>query len=304
MTRSIADSPSSLAKGVIYGGLTVLIWSAYNVGSKIGAADGFRSIDLMFLRFLAGSTVMLPLLLMSRPRVGATAGWQTLVVLGLAGPVFAVLVATGFQYGPLSHGVIIGPSVSITVANLLVWSCDGQRPSRQRLGGIGILICGLALIAVDAGWNTGRSPVSRAVIFGDAAFAAAGALWGAYIYLLGRWQLPPLRTAGQITVLSAIIVTPLYLVLTAPPAISPDKWAEQAVYQGIMGGALAFLSFACTVTHLGAAQASLFLALVPPTALLMAIPMLGDIPTTFQGIAIGLGAAGIVMSMEPRWRRR
>ncbi|MCR8550619.1 DMT family transporter [Salipiger sp. P9] len=290
--------------GLFYGCLTVLIWSAFNVGSKIGTLDGFRAVDLMVLRFSVGGLVMLPILLF-RGRIVPTAPWQLISVLFLAGPAFYLLLTTGFQYGPLSHGIVIGPCMSISVANLLLWKLDGERPTRQRILGICVMLAGLTLIGLEASTETGAAAEGQNILLGDLAFAASGGMYGGYTYLLGRWKMPPLQTAAMITVLSGLIMAPLYLALFEPPALATGKWVEQSVYQGLLGGALAFATFASTVSHLGAARATLFMALVPPTALVLAIPLIGDIPTGLQTAAICLGATGILLSMQTgRLRRR
>ncbi|MGR3376552.1 DMT family transporter [Salipiger abyssi] len=286
--------------GLAFGLLTVLIWSAFNVGSKIGTAKGFGPVDLMVLRFSIGSLFMLPMLLIGGRGVRVPPR-RILVLLILGGPLFATTIATGFALAPLSHGVILGPCASICVANALIWCLGGQRLARRQVLAIAVMMSGLVLIALDAAGGGAPVPM-RQLLLGDAAYFGAGSLWGTYIYLLSRWQMPPFQTAARVTVLAGLLVGPAYLLLSDPPALPVADWLEQGVYQGLLAGAMSFATFAATVTRLGAARASLFMAMVPPVALLMAIPLLGSIPTPLQGLAIAVSAIGILLSIERRKR--
>ncbi|WP_161555777.1 DMT family transporter [Mangrovicoccus ximenensis] len=295
MTRIDFPKVHPYLAGTIFGSITVLIWSMYNIGSKIGMADGFRAADLVFLRFFGGGLVMLPVLWLARSAPAIPAR-RFLPLALLAGPAFAFVIASSFQASPLSHAVIITPCASMMTANLLVWLLDGDRPSQRRLCGMGLMVAGLALVGIDA--SSAPEELSGSTFLGDAGFATGGAMWGGYTYLVGRWKLPALQVASLITVISGAAVTPVYLLLADWPAVAASGWAEQVLYQGVGGGALAFAFFALTVSRLGAARASLFFAMVPPMAILMAIPMLHSIPSQLQVAAIALAVTGIGMSLK------
>lgn len=300
MTRSTkgpARQASGPSTGILFGLLTVAAWSLYNVGSKIGQLDGFRSMDLVFLRFAVGGLVMLPVVLCARSRVPI--GGQRLAVLTVfSGPLFVFLMAQGFAHAPLSHGVVIAPTTSMLVTTLLVWKFDGAPPSRLRLTGMAVMVLSLFLVGLESGAGSAPTLSPLSVLQGDAAFMAGASMWGLYTYLVGRWRLPPLQVASELTLLSGLIAVPAYLALAEPPTRPVSAWLEQAFYQGACGGSLAFLGFAQTIGRLGAARASLFFAMVPPVALLLAIPLMGVLPSGFQAMAILLSVGGMLVSLR------
>jgi threonine/homoserine efflux transporter RhtA len=64
----IREQPSALPlQGVARGIVAAVTWAVYNVGAKVGAAQGFRPADLTVIRFGVAGLIMLPLL--------ARAGW-------------------------------------------------------------------------------------------------------------------------------------------------------------------------------------------------------------------------------------
>ena len=183
------------------------------------------------------------------------------------------------------------------VANLLVRWRDGVRLSGNRRIGMGILICGLLTIAADA-------PAPRvsggSALVGDLFFVASGSLWGCYVYVMGRWRLPPVETTAAIAALASAVFFPLYLLIWGIPSMAPVLWAEQIFYQGAVGGCLAFVIFAATVQRLGAGRAALFSALVPSTAVLLAIPLTGTWPNALQWAGVGVTTLGLIVSLDLR----
>lgn len=282
-------------RGVALGFLASFLWALYNVGAKKGHGMGFSPTEMTLLRFLGGALLLLPLLVMRK-----TEGlpfkrliWITLCV----GPLFGMLFNFGFRYAPLSHGVFIGPFMSMVTTNFLMWRLHGQRPSIDRLVGAALVIVGLFIIARLQSSDVASQEL---VWIGDLCFVASGTLWGIFVYLMGRWQLPAIPTTGAVGLMSVIAFLPFYLLRTDIPAHGIWQWTEQFFYHGLIGGAGAFVIFALTVQKVGASAASLFSALVPPLAVLVAIPMLGDIPSVMQWFGVVLATSGMVVALEAR----
>ncbi|MCW1932358.1 DMT family transporter [Pararhodobacter zhoushanensis] len=286
---------ASARQGIALGLLAALSWGVYNVGAEIGQASGFRPVDLTLLRYGGAAVLMLPLLILARHRLPPFR--QVAVLALLVGPVFALCFNQGFQYAPLSHAVVIGPGMSMLVANLLVRWRDGVRLSWNRRIGMGILICGLLNIAADA---PPPRDAGGSVLLGDLFFVTSGSLWGCYVYVMGRWRLPPIETTAAIAALATVVFFPLYLLIWGFPRMAPGLWAEQVFYQGAVGGCLAFVIFAATVQRLGAGRAALFSALVPSTAVLLAIPLTGTWPNALQWTGVGVTTLGLIVSLDLR----
>lgn len=284
-------------QGIALGFLAALSWGIYNVGAEIGQASGFRPADLTLLRYGGAALLMAPLLILARRRLPPL--WQVAVLALLVGPVFALAFNEGFQRAPLSHAVVIGPGLSMLVANLLDRWFGGQPASWTRRIGITVLIAGLMIIASDA-------PPPRAnggsVLIGDLFFVTSGSLWGLYVFTMGRWKLPPVETTAAIATLATLVYLPVYLLVWGWPAMAPGLWAEQVFYQGVVGGCLAFVIFAAVVLRLGAGRAALFSALVPSTAVLLAIPLTAQWPNGTQWAGVAVTTLGLVISLDLRRR--
>ena len=67
---------------------------------------------------------------------------------------------------------------------------------------------------------------------------------------------------------------------------------------GRTGGCLAIVAYAAAVARLGAGLAALFPALVPPLAVLLAVPMTGSWPSLPQSMGIALATLGLVASLD------
>lgn len=291
---------SGRAQGIALGFAATICWAFYNVGTAIGRADGFSSADLAMLRFGIAAMLLAPLLLLRSGWRGALPAWRIALLTVLIGPPFAFLINTGYGIAPLAHAVVISPGVTMLTANALSALVDGRRvPWRRRIG-VALLAAGLIAIAADQpATPTGGMPVW----VGDLCFVASGSLWGCFTWLVGRWKLPAIETTAVVSLSAALCLLPVYLAVFGVPNHPPMAWALQALYQGVLGGALAIVSFAGCVRRLGAGTASLFPALLPPAAVMLAIPLAGDAPGVSQWLGVTLASAGLLVSLDIMRRR-
>jgi drug/metabolite transporter (DMT)-like permease len=279
--------------GIALGLAAAICWGIYNVGAEIGQASGFRPADLTMLRYGGAAVLMLPLLWLARHRLPPLRqiAWVTLLI----GPPFALLFNLGFQRAPLSHAVVIGPGVSMLMANALVRWRDGIPLSLNRRIGMAVLIAGLLVIAAD---QPAPKSWGGSVLLGDLCFVGSGSLWGIYVYVMGRWRLPPIETTAAVASLATLLFMPLYLIVWGLPVMPVALWTEQFFYQGVIGGCLAFVVFAAAVGRLGAGRAALFAALVPSSAVLLAIPLTGQWPDPLQWGGVVLASVGLIVSLD------
>ena len=62
-------------QGVAWGIVAAMAWATYNVGAKVGAAQGFQPADLTLIRFAVAGLIMLPLLVRAGFRDLGGLGW-------------------------------------------------------------------------------------------------------------------------------------------------------------------------------------------------------------------------------------
>lgn len=283
----------SLATGILWGLIAAIAWSGYNVGSRLGRMEGLAPMDMSMLRFGVSAILLAPIVVL-RGRKHSFGWLRVLTLVALAGPLFGLLINTAFGLAPLSHAVVLTAGATMASSSMLAWILDRTKPAPFRLLGMTILLAGLLVIAT--GQNV--SPQAPGHIWlGDLCFAA-GTLWGTFTYLLGRWKVEPLAGIGYVSILSTLAFLPFFLAWHTNGPVPSSVWVSQAVSQGVLGGCLAPVAIAKTVSHLGATEASLLPSIVPSGALLLAIPLLNEWPTSSEILGVAVCTLGLLTALN------
>ncbi|MBX3599860.1 MAG: DMT family transporter [Rubrivivax sp.] len=295
-TQPAAPRLSPAATGIAWGLLAASIWTVYTVLARLGIKAGLSPMDLTLLRFAPGALVMLPFVLRWGLRGLAGIGWvRGLVLAALSGPVFSLLMMTGFAHAPLAHGAVIAPACQM-LAGLALSAWLARAPlTRETLAGAAFVLLGLGFMGVDALLHGGGD----SVLLGDALFAAAGCCWGLFGALSRRWQVDALRITGVAVVLSLAMFGPLYALVADPRgllAAAPGFVLLQAVAHGLGAGLVAVLAYSRAAVLLGPGRAAFFGAMVPGAAALLAIPVLDEIPTAWQVAGLLAVVAGLLLA--------
>jgi len=295
---SIDQAPDRQAghHGLAYGLLAAAIWASYSVLARYAVKAGLGPADLTLLRFAPGALLMAPLLWRYGLRDLAGIGWRRgLLLTVLAGPGFSMLFMTGFTLAPLAHGAVIAPAAQMLAGVLLSAWIAHQGLTREAVVGAAFVLLGLvfvggdALLQVQGEWT----------LLGDALFLLAGCCWGLFGALSRRWQLEPLRLTAVVLVLSLLLFAPGYLLLAdfdRLVAASGGLIVVQLLAQGLGAGLVAMLAFNRAVALIGSARAAFFGALVPGAATLLAVPVLGEIPSLLQLLGIAAVVAGLLIA--------
>lgn len=284
-------------QGIAFGLTAAAIWGAYLAMARAGVSAGLQSTDIAAIRFGVAGLVMLPWLL--RHGVMGMAG-MGLVKAGalalLAGPLFVLVGVGGYTFAPLAHGAVVQPAAltlgSVGLAMLVL----GERPDRSRVIGVAVILAGLAVTA-------GPGLMSGGVLtpLGDLMFAAAGMLWAVFTVLNRRWNIAPLAATAAVSVLSAAVYVPIYLLAIGPDrllAAPPATLAAQIVVQGLLSGVIAVIAFANANRLLGPGRAAIFPALVPAVAIALGVPITGELPTWLQLAGLVCVSLGLLVSLN------
>lgn len=290
--------PSAASRGMLWGTAAVVIWGVYLAFARANVGAGILPADLAFVRYATAGLILLPWLLRHSPATAAGIGWRKAAVLTLlAGPLFILVSASGFNFAPLSHGAVVQPA-AITIGGLLFGAgLLGDRLTRPRVLGAGIILAGLVLVAKPTA--LGGGPIE---LLGDLLFASAGAMWAAFAVLSRRWSVSPLTATAVVSVWSAAIYVPLYLAsngidaLRAQPAVTI---LLLALVHGVLSGVIAVFAFGRAAELLGAPRAAAFPALVPVVATLAGIPVAGEIPAAVQIAGLVVVTLGLFVTQRP-----
>ena len=287
---------SPAAAGLAWGLLAAAIWTVYSVLARLGIKSGLSPLDMTLLRFTPGAIVMLPFVWHWGLRRLGGIGWRRGVVLAaLSGPVFSLLMMTGFAHAPLAHGAVIAPACQMLAGiGLSAWLA--RTPvTRETAAGAAFVLLGLACMGGDAWLHAGGGTV----LLGDLLFALAGSSWGMFGALSRRWQVDALRITGVAVVLSFAAFAPFYVLVADTAALRAAATGfvvMQAVAHGLGAGLVAVLAYSRAVVLLGPGRAAFFGAMVPGAASLLAIPVLGEVPTSLQLAGLSAVIAGLLLA--------
>ncbi|WP_368419340.1 DMT family transporter [Rhodovarius sp.] len=293
-------NPKILA-GLAFGMAASIIWGGHAVVARLAlAGQGFHLLDLAACRFIPGALLLGHLAWGARARLREV-GLAKLLVLTAVGGLGNFMVFVGAMiWAPASHGGTVAPMTAPVAGALAGWLLLAEKPTSGRLAALGVMLAGVLCI----GWD-GLASDSPGVWKGDVLLLLAGGSWGFFGALLRRWQVPAFPAAGAIAVVSAVLVTPLWL---AGPAVEfvALPWASQLwmiFAQGVMLGVLAMLLFTRSVELLGPTRASTLSVVVPITALLLAAMVLGEALTPLKLLGAGLALAGMLGAVTLTGRR-
>lgn len=287
---------SPVQSGIALGLFAAAIWGSYLALSRAGITSGLQASDIAFIRYGVAGLIMLPWLLRQGVSDLAGVGWRRSTMLAvLVGPPFILIGVGGYSFAPLAHGAVVQPA-ALTIGGLvLAMVVLRDRPTAARIAGTAVILAGLAVIA-GPGLLTGDAMTS----LGDAMFAAAGLMWAGFSVLQRRWSLNPLQATAAVSVLSALVYVPGYLWLTGIDrlaALPLPMLATQILVQGVLSGVVAVIAFSRAVQLLGASRAAAFPALVPAVAILIGVPVTGEIPTALQAGGLVLVTLGLLFAV-------
>lgn len=294
---SVASSDSRRRlSGFLWAALSVGIFSGWFVVTRFSVTHELRIWDIMTLRFGIGAILLLPFLLGGKKALPAGAWREGILFAILWGAPFVFLVGLGLQMTSAAAASAISPALMPVFAGLIAWPLFGERPSRSRLIGYLVIVVGLAaLVAGHARLHGWPSPAGLVLLIG------AALTWGIYSLLFRRSGLTPLQASALICFWSAVFYVPVYwwLGISRLNLASTQELIFQVIYQGLMMSVVATFAYNRAVTALGAAAAAAMIALLPVIVSTLAIPVLGEIPSWLEGLAIVVIAAGVIFAARP-----
>jgi len=290
---------SRLALAVAAGLGAMLLYAGQFVLSRWSIQRSVTLWDLAALRFGAAGLLLLPVVLRHGLASAAGVGWGRSVMLTItAGGPYTLILFAGLSLAPAGHGAVIIPGATPVVSTLLVWWWFGERASPGRLAGLVLVATGLVLVS----WPGLAGGVGERTWLGDLLFVVAGILWGFFTVLARRWQVDPLRATAMMWTLAAAAYLPVYLVVAGARLLAAPRREVvfQAVYQGVGVAIVALALYSWAIRVLGASFASLFMPLIPVMGMLLAVPVLGEIPTPLQLVGVLAVSGGMALAAAGR----
>ena len=283
---------------VIYIGLLAAFWGASYMFIKV-ADRAFAPATMIMLRLALASSLLLVVLAAQRGwRVTLDdmrrLGWEGFGLGVVNGAIPFTLIAWGEKHIDSGVAAIANASMPIFVVLLAIRFKPSERVHGLRLVGFLVGLVGVGVLAgvhPQGGWWGVAG--TMAVVVASVSYAV-GALWGQR--LIGRTSGLVLSASSMIGGL--IVLLPLGL-WQLPSHVPGWKESGSVVALAVIGTALAQIILYRVLRSDGAARVSLVTYLLPMTALIYGVLLLGE-PLTWQelagmtlilgGVALGSGA--------------
>lgn len=291
--RAAAPIRGAVLRGSAWALLAVAVWSGWMVVTRVAVTSTLSAEDLAALRFGSAGLLLLPVVW--RRGLGLDGlGWKGLAVVTLcAGIPYVLLTSHGLKLARAAEaGVLIPGAVPLFVGLLSLLVLRERLATIPRVG-LGLIAAGVAIL-------TGPALLAAAgtQLFGYAICLLSALVWAVYTIAVRRVALDAIHLTAIITVISALLFLPLYLLLPEQGIWQADArtLVVQLIYQGPLTGIVALLAYNRAIAILGAARAASFTALLPLTTLLLAIPVLGEWPSLRDIAGAVLAAAGVLLA--------
>ena len=282
------------ALGVGAGVAVMLLFSGMLVVSRFGATSSLTVYDMAGLRFGVAGVCTLPIILrMAWPRLEI---WKVLVIAATSGSPFALFLFGGMSFAPVAHGGIVINGAMPVIAAGLAWFAFGARLGPWRVVGIVMIVSGVLATGWDAMAN-GMPGQWR----GHLLFLGAAACNATFLTTVRGWGITALQSLIIVNGVNLALYVPLWL-LFLPSNLAATPWPEialQGVYQGIVAAFFASIMIAHAARMLGGMRQAAIMSGAPAVAVLIAIPALGEIPSSISIIGVVVVTAGILVALGP-----
>ena len=286
----------SLTKGLLAAIAILIVWSGFIVFSRAGILTGLTPYDVAGLRFLVAGALTLPFAIAWWPRQ-LSLPVQALLALAGPGAIYSMMMFAGLANASAAYGGVFANGALPLFTMVLAAMVAGTRPGGLQVLGAMIIIAGGVMVA----WR-GLSVGGQDVTFGIILFIGASAMIATYIFALKHFSVSPKQALAIVNVPNTLVYVPVWL-LFLPSTLSEvplDVVLMQAAFQGLGPGFLAVMIFAAMAFHLGATPTAAVSASVPAAAAMLAIPVLGEVPTPLEWAGIATVTAGLGLVLRNR----
>lgn len=264
---------------------------------------------LAAMRWAAVAAILSPLVYLHRGTIGplVRAEWKRLALLGFLGMgICGGGIYLALKYTTATNGTLIYTTSPVLII-LLERIFSGRQSRAREIVGTTIAFAGVAVIVLRGSLETA---LSLSLNIGDLLVFAGAVSWAGYSIL---YRSEPVRHVGNlplfglVAIFGALANLPIALWELAQGNALPTEAHSWAAIAGIVliSSLLAFSTFQYGVRRLGASIAGVFMYLLPPYGVGLAILFLGEDFHTYHAAGIALVMTGVITATFPsRWSRR
>jgi len=219
------------------------------------------------------------------------------LLLACYGLPFTLSVGYGLTYAPVSHAGALVPGTMPLLAAALGLAFLNERIAGKRLIGLAFILLSALFVTLHSGTLNGSSETR----VGHALFLLGSLFWAIFTVTVKPLGVSPYLATAIVGGTSTILVLPVWVLadLSNLGQARADDILFQMMFQGVLSGLVSLYAFGQAIRLLGSA-AGAFSALVPGIAALMAIPILGQIPSSAELVMLGLVVTGVYLASLPQ----
>jgi drug/metabolite transporter (DMT)-like permease len=284
---------ANYSRGALFALAAVSIWAGWSALTRLAVTTSLDAWDIPALRFGVAGLLLTPIIIncgLALDRLG----WLGLcgLIVGTGAP-YALVVAVGLRFAPAYDAGALNPGCMPLFVALIAATVLGEKPSTAQKIGLSLILSG-ALIII--GWHGTAWSLSRS--FGDMLFLVASFLTACYTVIMRHSKLDPIHIAALVSTGSLAIYAPAYFAIHGLhlAEVPLRDLTIQVIFQGILVTIISLVFYGRAVFILGASGGSAFGALVPALSAVLAIPLLGEWPTTSGWVGVVLISAGVYLA--------
>ncbi|MFD2264957.1 DMT family transporter [Lacibacterium aquatile] len=280
--------------GGVLAAITVpVIWAIWLTATRAGVTGGLSALDAGLLRFVIPAVVLLPVAWKSLPAYREAGLLRCLLIVWGAGAPFFMIAATGMKQVPMADIGSLMPGTMPIFVMILAALVDRRLPSIAKLMGVALVLGGVLLFLAPSLIGGGQWQ-------GQVTVMSAACCWAVYTLAYRNSGLSPWAAAALISSVSGVLFLGAAVHWGSHLLEVPTQtllW--QLAIQGVLTGLVSLAVYGVAVARLGAG-ASLYGALTPAIAALLAIPVLGEYPSVMAWLGLGLITLGVIFAVRPQ----
>lgn len=282
--------------------LTPLFFSSNLIFGRHISAD-IAPFTLAFVRWTSVALILSPFLLHERANVREVLRRSPvlLLVLGFLGMwICGAIVYLGLQHTTATNATLIYTASPVIIVALEAMF-SGRRIGAREAVGITIAIAGVGVIILKGSLEV---LIALSFNFGDLLLAAAALSWSVYSVLYRNPKISNVSSPALFALIAAagsITLLPFMLFEVSAGATIPltaEAWLNIA---GIIlcASLLAFSGYQFGLRILGPSVTGVFMYLLPPYGVFLAVTFLGEAFLPYHWVGIALVMAGVILATFP-----
>lgn len=244
-------------------------------------------------RVALAAVVLLAIVHLKGEKMPASPGlWSSFIIMGALNNLIPFsFIVWGQSHIESSLASILNattPIFSVVLAHVLT---KEERLTAHRMSGVVIGWSGVAvLIGIESLRGFGMAAAGQAAILGAAFSYACAAIYGRHFK-----NLSPLIVAAGMLSASTLMMTPLALIVDQPWNLSPGPLAVMAVIGlAVISTSLAYIIYFKVLAIAGPTNLLLVTFLIPPSAILLGVMVLGERLEWIDFAGMGLIFCGLI----------